>query len=152
MRRIEDYLTSDLFGAIPKPADLESPAMDLKVRIAHAMSRAMKRCSRDRYEIAARMSRILGREISKHMLDAYAAPSKDTHVPNLSFCIAFDEATDQNELLNLYASLRGCGVLVGEETLRAELGRLEVEESEIKKRRREIKAYLGGRHGRTQQQ
>ncbi len=145
MRRASDLLCGDLFAAIPRPADLESPAMDLKVRIANAMSRAMKACQFDRYEVGARMSRIIGREVSKHMLDAYSAPSKDTHVPNLEFCIAFDTATEQNELLNLYASLRGCGVLVGEETLRAELGKLDMQEEAIRARKRELKNYLRGR-------
>ena len=139
-----DSLTGDLFAAVPRPADLHSPAMDLKVKISHAISEAMKACPFDRYEIAARMSRTLGRDISKHMLDAYAAPSRDTHIPNIEFCIAFDEATEQNAVLTLYASLRGCGVLVGEDTLRAELGRLELQEQEIHKRRNDLKNYLRG--------
>jgi hypothetical protein len=142
MRRGPDTFTRDLFAAVPKPASLESGVMSIKVKIAHAMSKAMKDCPFDRYEIAARMSRILGRDVSKHMLDAYAAASRDTHIPNLEFCIAFDAATEQNELLNLYASLRGCAVLVGEETLRAELGRLEMQEQDTKARKRWLKEYL----------
>lgn len=145
MRRAPDFFSADMFPAIPRPADLGSPAMDLKVRIAHAMGRAMKNCTVDRYEIAARMSRVLGRDVSKHMLDAYSAASKDTHIPNLEFCIAFDTATESKELLNLYAALLGCSVLVGEETLRAELGKLELQEQEIRKRRRALKNYLRGR-------
>lgn len=145
MTQRPDFVSGDLFTAIPKPADLQSPAMDLKVRIAHAMSRAMKNCKCDRYEIAARMGRVLGRDVSKNMLDAYAAASKESHIPNLSFCIAFDQATEQNELLNLYAALRGCSVLVGADTLRAELLQLEMQEADIRRRRRELKNFLGGR-------
>ena len=118
-------LPGDLFASVPQPADLESPAMDLQVRIATAMSAAMKVCAFDRYEVAMRISRILGRDVTKNMLDAYAAPSKETHIPNLEFCIAFDASTEQNALLQLYAKLRGCGVLVGNDTVRAELIRIE---------------------------
>lgn len=150
MRGAPDFLTDDLFQTVPKAADLDSPAMDLKVRIANAMSRAMKACPDDRYQVAAHMSRILGRQVSKHMLDAYAAASKDAHIPNLAFCIAFDSATGTKELLNLHAALSGCTVLFGEESLRAELGRLELQEQEAKKlvdearkKKRALKEFLG---------
>ncbi len=135
-------LLGDLFSGVPQPADLESPAMDLQVRIATAMSAAMKACPVDRYEVAMRMSRILGRDVTKNMLDAYAAPSKDTHIPNLEFCIAFDAATGQNALLNLYAKLRGCGVLVGNDTVRAELLRISEQKDDLLKRERALKAFL----------
>lgn len=137
-----DLCTGDLFAAIPRTADFQSAAMDLKVRIAHAMGRAMKNCPHDRYEVASRMSRILGRDVSKNMLDAYAAASKDTHIPNLAFCIAFDAATGQRELLNLSAALLGCTVLVGEEALRAELGQIELQEDALRKRKRDLKAFF----------
>lgn len=142
MTRVGDGFTGELFTSVPQPAELDSPAIDLKVSIARAMSDALRKCEADRYEIAARISRTLGRDISKGMLDAYTAPSKDTHIPNLAFCIAFDAATRQNELLNLYAKLRGARALMGEDALRAELGRLEVQHEEIGKQRRALKNYL----------
>lgn len=137
-----DAATGELFASVPQPASLDSPTMDLKVAIARAMGDALRKCDGDRYEIAARISRTLGRDVSKGMLDAYTAPSKDTHIPNLAFCIAFDAATGQNELLNLYARLRGGRALMGEDALRAELGRLEVQYEELGKQRRAIKNYL----------
>lgn len=141
--RATESNTADLFGGPISAADLESPAMDLKVRIARAMATALKHCAEDRYEIAARMSRILApREVTKNMLDAYAAASKDTHIPNLTFCIAFDDATGQHELLNLYAALRGCRVLVGDEAIRAEIVRLEMQEEELRKKRRRLKTFI----------
>lgn len=142
MKRTPDFLTSDLFS-VPQPADLTSPQIDLKVRIASEMARAMKGCEHDRYEVAMRMSRILGRDVTKNMLDAYAANSKDTHVPNLAFCAAFDAATNSHALLNLLAALEGCRVFVGEEALRAELGRLELAEAEIRKQKTKLKKFLG---------
>jgi len=140
-----DEQSGNLFPLVPQRADLTSPATELRVKIARAMSQAMKCSTHDRYEIAARMSRILGRDVSKHMLDAYAAASRETHIPNLEFCIAFDSATEQHELLNLHAALLGCSVLVGADTLHAELVRLNVEEQQIRKRKRDLQAYLAKR-------
>jgi hypothetical protein len=145
MARAPDVLSGDLFPRVPTPAPLDSPAMDLKVRIAHAMSAAMKECPFDRFEVAARMSRILGRDVSKHMLDAYAAASRDTHIPNLAFCIAFDTATERNALLELHAALRGCSVLVGDDTVRGEIVRIEAQEEQLRKRKRALKNFLSSR-------
>ena len=143
MRAARDELTRDLFASVPAPADLEGGALDLRVMISQAMGRAMKACSQDRYEIGARMSRILApRDVTKNMLDAYAAASRETHIPNLAFCIAFDCVTGQKELINLYAKLLGCAVLVGEEALRAELGQLDLQEREIRTRKRDLTTFL----------
>lgn len=143
--------TGDLFGRFPEPADLTSPTLDLRLRIATSMARAMKRFAEaraekrlagDRYEVAARMSRILGRDVTKHILDAYAAASKETHVPNLAFSIAFDRATEQRELLELHAELCGCGVLVGSDNLRAEVLAIEIQEEELRKKKKALKLAI----------
>ena len=149
--------SGDLFGRFPTAADLASPTVDLKLKIATAMSAGMKefaerqaekKLNGDRYEVAARMSRMLApREVTKNILDAYAAGSKDTHVPNFAFAIAFDAATESNALLNLFASLRGCGVLVGSDNVRAELLNIELQEEELRKQKRALKRHLGRRAG-----
>jgi hypothetical protein len=146
MRR--DDLTADMFADLPKPVPLDSAAIDVKVMVARAMSRAMKNCPFDRYEIAARMSRALNREITKNMLDAYASAARDTHIPNIEFCIHFDYATSQRELLSLYASLLGHGVMVGDDALRAKLGQLELQEQEVRANKRELKRYLSRKGAR----
>lgn len=140
-----DKFTADLFADLPKPVPLDKTPMDLRVMIARAMSAAMKKSPHDRYEIAARMSRAMEREVSKNMLDAYASAARDTHIPNIEFCIYFDYVTEQRELVTLFASLLGCSVFEGEEALRAKLGQLELQEQEIRKNRRNLKQLLSGR-------
>jgi hypothetical protein len=145
-------MTGDLFGRFPTPADLASPTVNLKLKIAVAMSAAMKALQErgvkdgfngDRFEVAARMSRMLApREVTKHMLDAYAAGSKEDHVPNFAFAIAFDAATESNALLDLFAALRGCGVLVGMDNVRAEVLRIEIEEQRLREEKRKLKKHL----------
>lgn len=151
MAAADDGMSGDLFGRFPQPADLTSPTVDLKLKIATSMSAAMKDFAErmakegkagDRYEVAARMSRILGRDVTKNILDAYAAGSKEDHVPNLAFAIAFDAATETNALLNLFAGLRGCGVLVGSDNLRAELLILEMEEEKLRKKKTALKRAI----------
>jgi hypothetical protein len=145
-------MTGDLFGRFPTVADLSSPTVNLKLKIAVAMSAAMKALQErgakdgfngDRFEVAARMSRMLApREVTKHMLDAYAAGSKEDHVPNFAFAIAFDAATESNALLDLFAALRGCGVLVGTDNVRAEVLRIEIEEQRLRDEKRKLKKHL----------
>jgi hypothetical protein len=151
MTRTVDGATDDLFGRFPQPVDLTSPTTDLRLMIATRMSAAMKAFAAeqekknqpgDRYEVAARMSRIYGREVTKHILDAYAAGSKDSHVPNLAFAIAFDRATEQRELLKLFADLCGCGVLVGSDNLRAELVMVQLQAEELRKQERALKRAI----------
>lgn len=144
--------SGDLFGRFPTAADLTSPTVDLKLKIATAMSAAMREFATrgekdgfngDRFEVAARMSRMLApREVTKNILDAYAAGSKEDHVPNFAFAIAFDAATESNALLNLFASLRGCGVLVGTDNVRAEVLAIEIEEEKLRHRKRGLKKHL----------
>lgn len=152
MGAADDGVSGDLFGRFPTPADLSSPLVNLKLKIATQMSAAMARFADerakagqpgDRYEIAARMSRMLApREVTKNILDAYAAGSKEDHVPNLAFAIAFDAATETNALLQLFAELRGCGVLVGSDNLRAELLAVQIEKEKLSKKEKALKRFI----------
>ncbi|WP_143860927.1 hypothetical protein [Nitrosovibrio sp. Nv4] len=99
----------------------------------------------DRYEVSATMSRLLGRDISKHMLDAYTAESREDHIPPLDTAIAFDMATSDISLLNLYASKLGARVSVGKDALNAELGKLENMRDEVVKQIKRLKKVMGER-------
>ena len=143
MKRIVDTLTGDLFASIPTMHPKAAGAWRFRVEIAHVMSDAVRACSKDRYQIAADMSRLLGREISINTLDKYTSEASEDHIPNLETAIAFDAATEQLAILNLFAGKLGCRVLPGAQALYAELARLEQEKSEINKQERAIKKVLG---------
>jgi hypothetical protein len=106
------------------------------------MSEALKECRFDRFEVAAKMSRLLGREISKHMLDAYTAESRETHIPPLDVAIAFDAATEGYALISLYAGKLGCRITVGDDVLLTELGRINQLESELSHQKKSLKKLL----------
>lgn len=142
MTRARDLFTLDMFN-IPSPAPQTPGSMNYSCEIAHAMSKALKNCPHDRYEVAARMSRLLGSEVSVNMLNAYTAESRETHNITLERAIAFDAATESYSLLKLHSDKRGCRVLIGKEALLAELGEIGRLEQELADQKKTIKAAIG---------
>lgn len=145
MANAKDLYTDDLFSqpVVPTPMPAQPGAMDFSKQIAHALSAALKDCPLDRYEVAAQMSRLMDRQISKNMLDAWSAESREMHNISLASAIVFDVATNGHALLNLFALIRGCRVMVGRDALLAELGRIDQIEADIAARRKELKRHLG---------
>ena len=133
--------TGDLFD-LPRPAPEFPGGMAFSREIAHVMSASLKACPHDRIEVAARMTRMLGREVSLSMLNAYTAESAERHTISLERAIAFDAATEDYGLLQFFAKQRGCSINVGKAALLAELGRFEQMKAEIAKQERAIKKYL----------
>ena len=97
MARAKDLLTPDLFE-IPERSPATPGSVNYAREIAAVMSQALKACPYDRIEVAARMTRLLGREVSLHILNAYTAESRQQHVPSLEKAIAFDLATEGSAL------------------------------------------------------
>jgi hypothetical protein len=89
------------------------------------------------------MSRLLNREISKFMLDAYTAESREDHIPPLDTAIAFDIATESQTLANLAAAKIGARLLIGKDALHAELGKLERMRDEAAQQIKQIKRVMG---------
>ncbi len=143
MRRVIDTLSGDLFANIPQAHPMNPGAWRFRVEIAHAMGEAIRASGHDRYQIAADMGRLLGREVSVNTLDKYTSEAAEEHHPSLETAIAFDAATGQMALVSLFAEKLGGRVLPGKESLLAELGRLEQMKGEIARQERAIKKVLG---------
>jgi len=142
MKKKHDPYTLDLFEQELPPAPVTTPGgLACRIEIAHAMSEALK--DHDRYEIAAKMSKLLGRDISKHMLDAYTAESREDHIPPLDTAIAFDLATESNTLVEFSARKIGAKLSVGKEALDAKLGQLERIRDEAAKQIKQLKRIMG---------
>lgn len=142
MPRSRDFATADLFE-IPQAPLPSGGSLNFDAQLRHALSDALKQCKKDRYHVAADMSRLLGREVSKNMLDAYTAESRDAYNFPLNYVAAFEVATETFTLTQLLAAQRGCKLLVGEDALLAELGKIERTEHELRERKSALKAYLG---------
>lgn len=129
MRR-RDTITRDMFPLplIPQPVPKSPGSLSCRAEIAQTVGGAL--AGHDRHEVATVMSQLLNREISKHMLDAYAAESREDHIPPLDTAIALDMAVGNFHLTNLCASKLGARLSVGTEALYLELSKLERQRDE----------------------
>ncbi|HEY3918833.1 MAG TPA: hypothetical protein VGL83_13625 [Stellaceae bacterium] len=111
------------------------------------MSAAIRQSGLDRYGIAAGMSALLGEDVSKIMLDAYTAESReDQNIPAhrlLAFVVVTDAFAAFDELLQQI----GCRLLVGEDVKLAALAKLEANRKAIDQRIQTLKREIRGDHG-----
>lgn len=142
MRRPIDTRTGDLF-AVPAPAPELPGTHDFRVQVAHLVSEITQRAEGDRYAVAARMSRLTGKDVSKNMLDAYASEGREDHNLPLYLVPALEVACGSYLLTNWLADVRGGQLLIGREALMAELGRLERARDVAGQNIKRLKAQLG---------
>jgi hypothetical protein len=137
-----DPLTEDLFEVPSAPAPIGG-SLNYAVELRHVLTDALKRTPRSRYEIAARMSELTGVDISKAALDAWTAESKTPWRFPFEYAAAFEAACETTCLQELLGRKRGSRILVGRDTLYAELGRINQMRDELGRREKQLKHYLG---------
>jgi len=124
---------------ISEPAGKTAGSLSIDRQFRETISSALKVCPMSRYQVASRMSELIGSEITKMMLDSWTAESKEDHRFPAIYLPAFCEATGQTEPLRVLGRLVGVFVLPGPEALRSEIQRLE---EEIGSKQREKKKRL----------
>lgn len=134
----------DFFDVPVAPAPVGG-SLDYAVELRHVLSDALKKSPKSRYQVAGEMSELTGQEISKAMLDAWTAESKTPWRFPFEYAAAFESACATTALQELMCRKRGSRILVGEEVLLAELGRLEKAEADIGLRKRLLKDRLKGK-------
>lgn len=140
MRR--DPLTADLFE-VPRPAQALAGSHDFRPVVAELVSQALHGAAGDRHEIAASMSRLAGRDVSKYMLDAYSSGARDEYNLPMWLVPALEVSCGTHALTAWLVDVRGGRMLIGREALNAELGRLERMREDAAKRIREVKKQMG---------
>lgn len=120
----------------------EAGSFDIDQRLRELLSEGLRLCDVDRYEVAARMSRLVGREITKSHLDSWTAESKDGHNIPFKYVPAFCHVTGYKEPLRMAAEMVQCYLLESEEALHAELGKLACQKEEISKKEKAVRQYL----------
>lgn len=143
MTRRRDHLTADLFSEIPRPVPALPESMDFRASLSGLVGEMLARArladpKKDRWGIAAEMSRLTGHDVSKLMLDGYTAESRDNFNLPLWLVPALETVCDSTDLTCWLAGVRGGRVLLGPEALDAEIGRLRIEEQRRAARRREL--------------
>lgn len=133
-------LSLDEYFVVPTPAEVRPGSIaGFDQELRQALSRSLKDQALSRYEVAAKMSEMLGDDISKNMLDAYTAESRETHQISVVRLVAMILATKDYDLLAMIAEKVGCRLLVGEEAIGAEIGLIDREIEELKERRGQLK-------------
>jgi hypothetical protein len=120
----------------------KSGSFNIDAQIRALLSEALKRCPLSREVVAAKMSELLGREISKSRLDSWTAESKENHRIPFDSAMAFCEVTGSMEIFQVATEILGCYLIKGKDALLTELGRIKQQKDEINKNERLIKMKL----------
>lgn len=138
-----DALTPDLFD-VPQPAAV-SAGYDFRVEVSTVLGSMLEQARLDgakRDVVAARVSQVARRDVSAAMLNNYTSPAHSTF--NLPFYLvpAVEHACNSHALTNWLAEKRGAQMLVGNDVLNAELGRLELMRDAAAQRARELRRAM----------
>lgn len=137
-----DPNTGDLFDiaeVFPAAKQRTLPlALDFNRMLSGIISKALRETPISRAEIAARMSEMLGDDVSVNMLNAYASPGRADHNMSLIRFIAFTRATQQPWLWSAVLKDEGITILVGEEQRLAQLGLAQAKRREAEDKKREL--------------
>lgn len=140
---VSSQLNMDGMFAYPPPPSLAAGSLNAGIRLRALLSELLKITPLTRYQVAARMSELLGTDVTKHQLDSWTAESRNEWRFPFEYAPAFEAACETHALTEFLAGLRGSIVLVGADALKAELGALEIAEADIKVRKRKLKRQMG---------
>jgi hypothetical protein len=143
----------------PAPTGPAPGSLDFDARLRAALSEELRRFQGDRFEVAARMSRLIGAEVTKFQLDSWTAESKEGHRFPAAYLPAFCCAVGSYRVLQVLAEGAGRRVYSDPHIdVAAEIGRLETsiqqQRAELRDRERALRTaketygqILGRREG-----
>jgi len=111
-------------------------------RLRNELSEGLKKCLLSRYEVASKMSELVGVEITKSQLDSWTAESKEYHRFPAEYLPVFCQVTGHKEPLRMMARLIKCYLLEGKEALMAEIGQIDQTKRELVKREKAVRSLL----------
>lgn len=135
-----DAFTGELFCNIPEPRPALPESMDFRAPVAELVSDMLAKAKAkgiDRWDVAARMSRLSGHETSKAIIDSYTAPSREECNAPLWKAPVMELACDERDLAEWHAGILGGRILWGSDVMDAEIGRMQRELDELKARLRD---------------
>jgi len=134
---IEHTQNQILAGSADAPGSLNQGRA---VRVA--LYESIKTSGLDRWEIAARMSRLTDCEISKAMLDAWTAESKEGHRFPVEYAAAFCRVTGCGRLLEVVGQSIGLFAMQGPDALRVQRARLAEQRKALAAQEKEIERRI----------
>ena len=107
--------------------------------VASAVAQMLRDCGKSRHEVAILMSELVDDTVTKAMLDAYASEGREDHNISMGRFMALTAATSSYSVLGDLLRKIGATILVGEEIYLAEMGHLDAQERDIKRRKAQLK-------------
>lgn len=144
--KARDPLTVDLFDMVVVPVERggKPGSLDIGVQLRSLLSELIKLSPLSRYQIAAKMSELVGHEITKHQLDSWTAESREGWRFPLEYLPALEVALETHDITAWIADLRGAKLSVGKEVWEAQLGKLEALKNQLRLQERAIKQAMRG--------
>lgn len=141
-KKYRDVFTDDMF-MVPQQPVLAPATMGYGAEVAGLVGNMFADAGLDRYKIANQMTVLTGREVSKHMLDAWTSESRDAY--NIPFYLApaAEAACNSHALSTWLAERRGARLAIGRDALNAEYGKLKALSDDVKKRMSQIQKMMG---------
>ncbi|MEW6514297.1 MAG: hypothetical protein AB1443_09870 [Pseudomonadota bacterium] len=136
-----EFLFDTTVPTAPVPAD---GGLKVHVALCKVISAALAASPLTREEVGERMSALTGEKITKHMLDAWSAKSREAWRFPLEFVPALEETLETHAVTHWLAEIRGCRVFHGRDALLAELGRAELLRDELAAQIKRIKHQMEG--------
>jgi len=140
-RRAGGAHTLDLFE-IPRAVAPMPGSMDYRAVVSELISRMMAEAHTagiDRHEVAARASRLTGKDVTKAMIDGYTSPGREEFNCPLWVAPVLEIVCCSTPLANWHVGVHGGRMSVGAETLDAEIGRIMRERELADARLRDLK-------------
>ena len=121
---------------------VEEGSANIRERLRMAVVEAIKQCPLSRWEIAGKMSHLLGVEVSKYQIDAWTAESKEGHRLPAEYMPAFCMVTGDNGPLRMMAETAGLFAMPGPDALRAETQKLDEDIKRLQREKRKRELFL----------
>ncbi|WP_165184778.1 hypothetical protein [Caulobacter soli] len=124
---------------VPTPAASDGALAGIEKKVASAVAQILKDEPRDRFSVAAGMSRLIDDEVSKWMLDKYASEASGEHNISAGRFFALIAETQRHDVLARLCALIGCQIVIGEEIYTVELGNIKAQQERLAARERELR-------------
>lgn len=122
--------------------ELSEGAFDILFGLKQLMSREMRDCGKDRYQIAAEISRLTQRDVSKEMLDKYVS-SDPAYRPPGDMLVAFAHVVGSLGVFRYLLEPLGSEVVNPEDVNFLKLARLEEQKRQLDSEIMQVRAKCG---------
>jgi hypothetical protein len=117
---------------------------DISAQLRRWLSAAIKNTPMSRFEVAAKISELLGKEITKFQLDSWTAESKEGYHLPAEYLPAACAVLDDVSGLKILAAPLGVKVLENKDLMWLEYGKLKRTEQQVRLRKKQLEKKLQG--------